>query len=177
VARRVLLTGVSGSGKSTVTAALAARGLRAVDLDSPQWSHWIDVPDVDGPHGPPAAPGRDWVWREDRVERLLAEHTDGVLFVSGCAENMRRFLHRFDLRVLLSARLTTIVARLAQREPGSYGARPEERRRVARHLETVEPLLRRSAHLELDTDRPVEAVVERLLRAVETLDAAPVTTL
>ncbi|HEY8492536.1 MAG TPA: shikimate kinase [Myxococcota bacterium] len=177
MAKRVLLTGVSGSGKSTVTAALAAQGFRAVDLDTPEWSHWVDVPDVDGPHGPPAAPGRDWAWREDRVERLLTEHTGGVPFVSGCAENMRRFLHRFDLRVLLFPPRTMIRARLAQREPGSYGARAEERLRVMRHLETVEPLLRRSADLELDTDRPVEAVVERLLRAVEALDAAPVTTL
>ena len=61
MAKRVLLTGVSGSGKSTVTAALAARGCRAVDLDTPAWSHWIELPDVDGPYGPPAAPGQDRV--------------------------------------------------------------------------------------------------------------------
>ena len=87
--------------------------------------------------------------------------------MSGCAENMRRFTDRFDLRVLLSAPPATILARLAQRPPGAHGARPEERARVARHLEVVEPLLRRSAGLEIDTDRPVEVVVERLLKAVE----------
>jgi len=169
MAKRVLLTGVSGVGKSTVVAALAARGFRAVDLDTPERSQWIAVPDVDGPYGPPAAAGRDWVWREDRVERLLAEHRDGVLFVSGCAENMRRFTDRFDLRVLLSASPSTILARLARRAPAAHGARPEDRARVVRHLQAVEPLLRRSAGLEIDTDRPVEAVVEALLKAVEGL--------
>ena len=37
---RVLITGISGTGKSTVTAALAAHGYRAIDADLPAFSHW-----------------------------------------------------------------------------------------------------------------------------------------
>ena len=56
VMKRVLLTGMSGTGKSTVIRELAARGYKAVNGDD-GWSE-------EGPDG-------DWVWREDRVQRLL----------------------------------------------------------------------------------------------------------
>ena len=39
--KRVLLTGMSGIGKSTVIAALAARGYKAIDADADEWSHWV----------------------------------------------------------------------------------------------------------------------------------------
>lgn len=38
--KRVLLTGLSGTGKSTLNAALAARGHTAVDADCDTYSMW-----------------------------------------------------------------------------------------------------------------------------------------
>ena len=50
VVKRVLLTGMSGTGKSTVVAELAARGYKAVDADDPALSELVSVP-VDEPTG------------------------------------------------------------------------------------------------------------------------------
>jgi adenylate kinase family enzyme len=41
--KRVLITGMSGSGKSSVIQELVARGYQAYDLDAPEWSKWIDT--------------------------------------------------------------------------------------------------------------------------------------
>ncbi len=57
------------------------------------------------------------------------------------------------------------MARLALRGPGVYGASPEERARVARHIGTVEPLLQRSTSLEIDTRRLLNDVLAEVLRA------------
>ena len=86
--KRVLITGMSGTGKSAVVRELAARGYPAVDLDTHEWSTWVDADPAD-----PLTPreGKDWVWREDSVRKLLSEHQSGTLFVSGCAQNMNRF--------------------------------------------------------------------------------------
>src|SRR6516164_6957430 len=111
--KTVLLTGISGTGKSTVTTALAARGERAVDLDADEFSEWVDVADDDATAGSPVEAGRDWVWRADRVDALLAAGADGTLFVSGCAANMGPFLPRFDHVILLSAPPEVIAERLA----------------------------------------------------------------
>ena len=67
--KRVLITGMSGTGKSTVIAELAARGYRAVDTDYDGYSHLVDAApgEVTGPGN-----GKDWVWREERIEELLS---------------------------------------------------------------------------------------------------------
>ena len=43
--KRVLITGMSGTGKSTVIAELAARGYKAVDVDEPEFSVLVSVPE------------------------------------------------------------------------------------------------------------------------------------
>ncbi|MBY8875906.1 AAA family ATPase [Micromonospora sp. PLK6-60] len=150
----VLVTGMSGTGKSTALAALAARGHRTVDTDTDRWSHWVTLPDG----------SRDWVWREPVIAELLATHHTGDLFVAGCKSNQGRFYPSFDHVVLLSAPAEVLLARVAARTTNPYGKRPAERAAILRHLAEVEPLLRATATLELDATAPVETIVAQLER-------------
>ena len=43
--KRILLTGISGVGKSTVTDALVTRGYKAVDTDCDEFSEWVAASD------------------------------------------------------------------------------------------------------------------------------------
>lgn len=149
---RILVTGMSGTGKSSVLQELARRGHRTVDTDSDEWCEWV----MDG-RGEP-----DWVWREDRLSELLAGHTDGTLFVAGCKSNQGRFSPRFDAVALLSAPAAVLLERIAARTSNPYGKSPQERARVLEHLDTVEPLLRATATAELDATQPLTVVADRL---------------
>jgi hypothetical protein len=42
--------------------------------------------------------GQKWeqLWLEDRIDALLDQHDEGVLFISGCVSNQRTFYPRFD---------------------------------------------------------------------------------
>lgn len=162
--RRILVTGMSGTGKSTVIAELAARGYNAVDADADEYSHWVEAGGSPDPYGPTVEPGRDWVWREDRIQALLATEDSDVLFVGGCAENMRVFLPQFDLVILLSAPPAVLVERLRTRTTNTYGRRAEEVAQVLTLVQTVEPLLRRVATHEIDTSASLDEVVAALLR-------------
>jgi len=159
--KRVLLTGMSGTGKSTLIRAFAARGYEAIDTDSDEWSEWVYV--TDDPDSSDSTPEPDWVWREDRIQRLLSTEDGDVLFVSGCRSNQGKFYAQFDHVVLLSAPVELIVERLATRTTNSYGKHPTKLARVLRHLQTVEPLLRRTASLEVDTSAPLDQVIETIL--------------
>ena len=161
--KRVLITGISGTGKSSVVIELRARGYRAIDFDYEGWTELADVPNP-GPLAP--EPGKDWLWREDRVARLLATDDAPILFIAGAAPNQRKFYDRFEHVVLLSAPASVITERLATRTNNPYGKRPGELERVLALKERIEPLLRSGADVEIDTDDPLDAVVDRILRAV-----------
>jgi shikimate kinase len=147
---------MSGTGKSTVIAELAARGYRAIDTDYGDWHEWVTV---DGE--------RDWIWREERMHQLLSSTDVDVLFVTGTATNQGRFYPQFDRIVLLTAPTSLILERLASRTNNPYGKDPAELAQVLEYIETVEPLLRRSATLTVDTSAPLEQVVDAILRHVE----------
>jgi dephospho-CoA kinase len=164
--KRVLLTGMSGTGKSTLISALSARGYTAVDADSDEWSAWVDYVAPPGELGSPVEPNRDWMWREERMQDLLSREDTHTLFVSGCAQNMVKFYPQFDHIILLSAPAAIIVERLAHRTNHAYGKRPDEVARVLRLIQTIEPLLRRTAEHEVDTSAPLGQVVETILRLV-----------
>ena len=162
--KRILLTGLSGTGKSTLIAALAARGYKAVDADCATYSTWAEPISDPGAVGPPVEADRDWVWREDRIQSLLSTEDTDVLFLGGCAENMGSFLPQFDHVVLLRAPADVLVERLRTRDNNPYGKHPDEVARVLGQVETVEPLLRRAAGHEIDTSAPLAEVVAIVLR-------------
>jgi shikimate kinase len=147
--KRVLLTGMSGTGKSSVIEALAARGYKAVDTDD----GWCE----------PLPDGRQR-WREDAIERLLAVEDADVLFVARCEENQVRFQPQFNVIILLSAPVEVLAERLASRTGNPYGRTPGELRRVFDDLQAVEPLLRAVADHEIRTTMPLSDVVTTVLR-------------
>jgi dephospho-CoA kinase len=146
---RVLLTGMSGTGKSALVAELRRRGHTAYDADEDGFSE-------------PRENGR-WGWKADRVAELLASHADGLLFFAGSSEEQADL--PFDRRVLLTAPRDVIVERLRTRTSNRYGRGDEELAQVLADLDEIEPLLRRSADLVLTTTDPISELADRLLRS------------
>jgi adenylate kinase family enzyme len=148
----VLITGMSGTGKSTVLAELARRGHAVVDTDEGGWI--VDVPQADGSTEP--------LWDEPRISTLLDEHASRTLFLAGCVANQGRFCDRFHAVVPLSAPEDVMLERLATRATNDFGKGDMERRAILRDLRAVEPLLRAGAGVEIDTRAPVAEVADRL---------------
>jgi len=149
---KVLITGMSGTGKSTALHKLSEKGHRIVDTDYDPWSYWAELPDG----------SLDRIWREEKIHELLREHQKGKLFVAGCMVNQGKFYADFDHVVLLSATADVILPRIEKRENNPYGKKAEERGLILHHLEEVEPLLRAGATTEIDASLPLEKVVQQL---------------
>jgi dephospho-CoA kinase len=145
----VLVTGMSGTGKSAVLAELERRGHEVVDTD---YGDWVDES------------GPERLWREERIAALLDEHVGGMLFVAGCVANQGRFYPRFDAVVLLSAPLEVILERVTTRESNDFGKTDDEREKIVRDLEEFEPLLRAGATNEIDTRASLAQVADELER-------------
>jgi dephospho-CoA kinase len=162
--KRALLTGMSGTGKSTLICAFSARGYKAIDTDTDEWSEWSDAT-VDA-NDPDAGLEPDWIWRVAPMQQLLSADDADILFVSGCKSNQGQFYPLFDHIILLSAPTDLLIERLATRTNNPYGKQPHELARILSEIETVEPLLRRRATAEIDTSAPVDQIVETILRLV-----------
>src|ERR1700710_1677313 len=102
---RVLVTGMSGTGKSSVVAELRRQGYAAFDADD------------DGFTEPGA--GGSWAWRTAAVAGLLADTGENLLFFAGCSEEQSQF--RWDRTVVLTVPEAVLLDRLAMRSSNSYG--------------------------------------------------------
>ena len=136
---------MSGTGKSTLLHVLAERGHLTVDTDYDGWT--LD----------------DGRWDATRMSKLLDREPDVV--VAGTVDNQGDFYDRFHHVVLLSAPLDVLIERVSSRTTNPYGQTADEQAEIARYIQTVEPLLRRTATMELDG----QACVSELVRAVEEL--------
>jgi len=143
---RILITGMSGVGKSTLLAALSQEGHLTIDTDYGDWK---------------TAAG---LWDEDLMTAALHTHADVV--VAGTVENQGEFYDRFDHIVLLSAPLSVILQRVMHRAENPYGKTAAQRAEIEENLKSVEPLLRRGATMEIDagqstadTARTIEALL------------------
>ncbi|MDF2992220.1 MAG: ATP-binding protein [Microbacterium sp.] len=140
---RVLISGMSGTGKSTVLAELEARGYRTVDTDYDGWT--------DGDGGP---------WDAARMADLLA--TESTVIVSGTSENQGDFSDRFEEVVLLSAPVEVVIDRVRSHTNNPYGRTAEQQEEIRANLEEVEPLLRRGATVELDARSSVKDLADAI---------------
>jgi len=158
---RVMVTGMSGTGKSSALAELGRRGYRVVDTDEPGWREYReDLEPVDELHR------GEWLWVEEKIGALLDPDDGRSLFVAGCVRNQSTFYSRFEAIVLLSAPAEVILDRIDCRTTNDYGKTPLERAMILDDLANTEPLLREGCTHELDASRPLDEVVDDLIAIV-----------
>jgi hypothetical protein len=155
---KILVTGMSGTGKSSALAELGGRGYRVVDTDDPGWREYREYAEP-----PDEVHCGEWLWVEERITALLDSDDGRSLFVQGCVRNQARFYDRFNAVVLLSAPADVILDRVARRTTNEYGKTPVERAMILDDLAVVEPVLRAGCTHELDASRPLDEVVTDLV--------------
>lgn len=144
----MLLTGMSGVGKSTLARALRSERCLSVDLDdgwmllrSPDGERIIDVP---------------------RVERLFDTCRNRHIVLAGTAVNQGELYGQLDEIIVLIAPLPVMRARIMRRTDNPFGKTQEEWAKIVRDKAEVEPLLLWGCTRALQTDRPPAEVLRAL---------------
>lgn len=145
---RVLITGMSGVGKSTVIGALRERGIVAVDTD----------------YGPSKT--ADGLWDIEVVRGLLGGSED--LVIAGTVENQGLLYDSFDHIVLLTAPPSVLIERVMAREDNPYGSSEKDRAEIMEYTHSVEPLLRATATVVIDTTQSISDTVDQITHLLHT---------
>jgi gluconate kinase len=170
----VWITGVSGSGKSSVCEALKEQGRVAVDADSEGLSQWVHrvtgEPVVNPPYPVPAGWLRDFGWRvrPEAVESLEGRLASEVGFLCGGFENDDDVWPHFDRVVCLAVDEATLRARLTCRTTNHFGKHPEELQAALGWRLVVENQYRERGAVIVDATQPLNVVVAQVLAAAET---------
>ena len=177
---RVYLTGFMASGKSTVGPKAAARlGQPFLDLDRLITAHdGRSIPTIFAEDGE-----EHFRALEADLLRRTAETDDLVVALGGGAlvdDENRAFAEEHGRVIYLEVPVDTLLERVADdgtRRPlleddtGTRLSRTDQRTQIEEMLDARRPTYER-AHHTIDADRPVEAVVERIVEVVSSQDSS-----
>lgn len=166
--RSILVTGVTGSGKSTTCKALLQVGYTAYDIESlPGLFSWRDdktgepvsryYDDVE------LAKSSSWICDKRRLKKIITNEKADLAFYCGAASNMEDIWPLFDVVVVLRVSDATTVERLSRRNPSQYGHTKEVREYVLSWKHEVEKEWLEKGAFSVSAEGAVDDVVRRIV--------------
>jgi dephospho-CoA kinase len=169
----ILVSGISGSGKSAVCVELQKRGYEAHDTDLDGNAVWVDreTGETTPGHSARSASSPEWFekheWRvvPEKVEALAEHASTRTVFLCGMTANEREVWHLFARVVYLSTDAQTIRDRVASRTTNDFGKTQHEMAAILDWHEVVEEQQRQSGAVIIDATRPLSQVVGDVISA------------
>jgi len=170
MSQNYLITGVAGTGKSTLAKELRRRGYAAYDTEE-GFSYYIDKKTGER-CAYPKQPSQEWYDGHERVfdERvlmnLMKKHADEPLFICSITANQAKFYPDFDKIFLLSASDELITHRLGTRTNNYFGRNPLDLQRViGRHQQFDDELLALDA-IPIDAAQDISGMTDDIVSRI-----------
>jgi len=161
---KIYITGVAGTGKTSIARALKEKGISAIDLDT--ISHMENKTTGEIVHWNPGASdewiqAHDWVCDIPKLKDFLSISENSV--VVGHTANQKDYLSLFDKIFVLSCRPETITQRIQNRTDNDFGKHPEDLARILNwNKEFTGWMLELGAEV-LDGEKPLNEIVKHLI--------------
>jgi adenylate kinase family enzyme len=167
----ILVTGISGAGKSTARKELIHRGYEVHGIDEDGIARWVNkltgavTGRVDASaRSPGFTQGNDWMVDPECVRQLAQSAQDRPVFLCGAVANEIEVWNLFNTVVLLSIDEATMRDRVAQRTTNDFGKNPHELELMLKWRRTIDDDYRRYGAVIIDAMRPVAEVVDEIVQ-------------
>ena len=173
---KILITGIAGSGKSTIAKELIKLGRQAVDLDNSGLCSWVNKKTDEVTEYVEGA-GKDWIenhrWQVivPKLVNLLATYSDGTdIFITGKVARIQlaEMARIFDKIILLKPHSTIVDDRLANRvsNRSNFAKTKEERKVIIDNRYDFENECLRVGSIELDNHGTIEEIIKKIDDAI-----------
>jgi len=167
---KVLITGVSGTGKSTIVKALREKGIVALDFaDFPELCSWRNKETKERVGFPPS-PDLAWFDVNGRycdikmLKELLDQHKDVV--VGGVASaNHAEYFGLFDKVILLQCDPKTVMSRM-QTRPSVWDKSKSVQEQAVDWQKEFDPELLACGAIPINAEEGVDEIVEKIIALI-----------
>lgn len=164
--RTILVTGVAGSGKTTLRREFYDRGYETLDIDD-GFAHWVDrqtgEPAKIITEDPPMILRHDWNLRVDELSAAIAKTTIRPIFVFGSAHDLYKHSGLFDRIILLSyPSWNALEQRIINRDTSDYGRAPGELEKIIEYWPVYEERFKNIGAKVIDCTLPIEEIINKI---------------
>lgn len=171
--KSIFVTGVAGSGKSSMSEELNRLGHQAYDIEALDGMFKMvrkdtgeDFTDYDNADMKKVK-NADWICDRNKLKALLQKQDEGMVFYCGVASNNNEIIPLFDLTILLKASAEAVRKRLSSREgTDDMGNTAENRDWVLNWKDGWENQMTEHGALIVDADGDSTKVAQKILSMV-----------
>lgn len=170
----IYITGMSGSGKSSVLRKLETFGYETRGVDELGYADWVDRQTgeiIPFPEDENSVNIHDWYTKHrwvlsvDRISQLKkqTDTDDKLLFLGGMAEGEDTVWHYFTKVFLLTIDEKTIQERIANRTDNNFGKAPEEMTEILGALQPYETKCKKLGAITIDATQSLDKVIDEII--------------
>jgi len=167
------ITGISGTGKSSVVKKLAEKEVFPIDADSVKGlTHWIDNDTKEISEWHPGM-SKEWYWKhkyicdKEKLIDLINNSPKDIVVVAGLFGNRFELWNLFEKVFLLQCKEETFLKRIIERENHNFGKHILEQENILSWYKNFEKEIVSEGALPINTDKPLDLVVGEIIAQIK----------
>ncbi len=166
----IFITGVSGSGKSTICEELNKRGYKAFDGDSGGLTVWQnketgrEIPWSEIDNTPEWYALHSWNISRNKIQELARQYPDQTIFIGANTANEDEIRDLFSKIIYLDVSEEMLKKRIHERTNNNYGKKPHELARTLNYRPRKKEKYEKIGAIMVDADQPLDDVVDIVLK-------------
>lgn len=164
---KIYITGVAGTGKSSVITELNKRGIDAFDIDNRDMCYWIDRNENMAEYK--TGIGKEWIEKHDyicnteKLRKLIDSQRSDLVFISGISDNQNEYIDWFDKIILLQCDKDRLRNRLETRNTNDFAKEKSEQEFVLDMQKDFDNDLLKRGAIPIDSCDNVKNVTDKIL--------------
>jgi len=168
---KILITGIAGTGKTTVLSELQKHGYVVIDLDATGICRWRNKETQEITEYGPTGRDYEWLTRHgwycdiDKLKQLLSTiREDKDVFVAAITEDIEDLATEFDKVFMLVADDSVVKERLNSRTNNHFAKNEDEQKFILKH--SKELLEKIKEFTQVDASRTPTEIAENILNQI-----------